>query len=97
MEFEIKDLTTVKNELKAIRINVRSSGKSTYMAYFMVKYVDARDMKEIIDIMWDYDLETVAKKFAKRATEMGLSEFKIIDGIGTEYYVKISIEDPRFD
>ena len=97
MEFETKDLTVVKEKLKMLCINVRSGAKGCYIPYFMVKYGDARDIEEIIDIIWDYDIETVAKQFAKLAADMGLSQFKIIDGTGLEYTVDLKIEEPQFD
>lgn len=94
MEAKVNDIYVEhEGKLKKATATLRTTAKGGYTVYFMVKYGDASDLKEIIDITWDYDLEDVVKRFVQKAVKLGLREFKIVDGIGTIYRVEVDLEE----
>ena len=93
IEFEIKDVQVVKDKLVKVTAKVKQAGKRTYVPFFMVRYGDASNLEEIIALEWEYDIETVVKHFIEKALELGLKEFKVIDGVGYEYIVKVETEE----
>ena len=93
VSFQTESYGVINDKPVLVKARVRSSEKGTKVPFLMVKSGILPSQDQVIDLVWDFDIESVVKKFVQRALDLGLSKFKVIDGSGLVWEVELSTVD----